>query len=87
MLAYDANLEDETLPVVVFAGSTQEAVDLFCDHHVAKRGRMPGAFFVKRRTIAQEANAAALRAALRRELAGVGVMHEDGWEIVAVGTT
>jgi hypothetical protein len=86
MMAYDANLEDETLPVVVFAGSTTDAVALFCNHHVGVRGTMPGAFYVTRRTIAQEADPAALRAALRRELAGIGIKSEDAWEIVAVGT-
>ncbi len=87
MMAFDAKLEDETLQVVMFARSTKEAVALFCDHHLGVRGTMPGAFYVVRRTIAQEAEPAALRAALHRDLAGLGIKQGGGWEIVAVGTT
>lgn len=81
MRAFNAATCDGKLVVVIFAVNEAQAAELFCDHHIAIRGSMPGSFSIVRRTLKAERNPSALREALGRDQAGLGMFVDGIWQI------
>ncbi len=81
MRAFNIETADGALKVVIFAKTEQIAADMFCDHHLARYGRMPAEFMVERRTIRADSDATALQIALRLRQSGLGTLLNGSWSI------
>ncbi|CAN5470275.1 hypothetical protein BH10PSE14_BH10PSE14_27440 [soil metagenome] len=84
MLAFQAETEDMSFDVVIFAENFDDAAAKFFDVYLAEFEEMPGEFSIGRRALCREHNKAALREAMARNVTGLGVLNGGIWTITPI---